>query len=113
MKRITISNLKDIKTLNFDIPWQKGGYLIAGANGCGKTTLLVCLERICNSLAFALGFTSCWMSSKIDQVRFKYKSTPGGMQETSKEVIRAPHFGAVMLTKGTRNEAIAENHCWH
>ncbi len=67
MKRVTIRNVKDIKSLEFDIPDNKGVYLIAGANGCGKTTLLICLDRICNSIAFAIGFSSTSLWSKVDQ----------------------------------------------
>lgn len=65
MKRIIIENLKDIKKMVFDIPEKNGVYLIAGSNGCGKTTLLVCLDRICNGIAFATGFTktSSWVAA--------------------------------------------------
>lgn len=67
MKTIVINRLKGIKQMKFTIPEEKGVYLIAGANGCGKTTLLVCLDRICNGLAFANEFsrTSSW--SAVDQ----------------------------------------------
>lgn len=67
MKKISIRNLKDVKQLDFVVPEQKGVYLIAGANGCGKTTLLICLDRICNSLAFSLGLSSASSWDEADQ----------------------------------------------
>lgn len=65
MKSIIFSNLKGIPELTFELPEKNGVFLIAGANGCGKTTLLICLDRICNNLAFANGFsrTSSWEST--------------------------------------------------
>ena len=48
MRKITIENTKSIRHLEFKIPEQKGVYLLVGANGAGKTTRLVCLDRICS-----------------------------------------------------------------
>lgn len=76
MKSIEINKLKDIKNMQFEIPEEKGVYLIAGPNGCGKTTLLVCLDRICNGLAFANGFskTSSWSAAdQYDNANICYK----------------------------------------
>lgn len=67
LKKVLIENLKDIKKLEFIMPESKGVYLIAGANGCGKTTLLVCLDRICNNFAFAYGFSSTSQWEAADQ----------------------------------------------
>lgn len=39
---------------------------MVGANGTGKTTLLVCMERICNPFAFARGFANAKNISGID-----------------------------------------------
>lgn len=56
-KSITINNTKGINNFQFVFPEQKGVYLLVGTNGVGKTTLLICMDRICNSYAFARGFT--------------------------------------------------------
>ncbi|MBQ8203412.1 MAG: AAA family ATPase [Clostridia bacterium] len=56
-KTITIRNTKGIKKLHFTFPERRGVYLLVGPNGTGKTTLLICMDRICNSYAFARGFS--------------------------------------------------------
>ncbi len=55
MKRIVIENIKNIKSMCFDIP-DPGLHIITGTNGSGKTTLFTCINRICNSNAYRLGF---------------------------------------------------------
>ena len=69
MKSILIENTKGIRRLSFQLPSRKGVYLIVGANGVGKTTLLTCLDRICNPLAFAQGFDTSRLVHEIDQYR--------------------------------------------
>lgn len=74
-KEIIIENLKGIKNLKFPIPEKKGVYLLVGPNGIGKSTLLLCMHRICNNLAFATGFkdTSTWNEAdQYTQARIKY-----------------------------------------
>ena len=58
MKKITIERMKNINNLAFTLPESKGVYLIVGPNGGGKTTLLVCIDRICNKNGFARGFSA-------------------------------------------------------
>lgn len=55
-RKIIISNLKGIGHLEFTFPAKKGVYLLVGANGTGKTTLMTCMHRIGNNLAFAYRF---------------------------------------------------------
>lgn len=55
MPDVLIRNLKNIKLLEFDIP-ESGVHVLSGSNGCGKTTLLTCLERLQNSYAFSRHF---------------------------------------------------------
>ena len=45
-KSITINNTKGINNFQFVFPEQKGVYLLVGTNGVGKTTLLICMDRI-------------------------------------------------------------------
>ena len=71
MKKITLENIKSIKRLEFVLPETHGVYLLVGSNGTGKTTLLVCLDRIGNVLAFAHGFVTSPYNDQIDQ----YKGT--------------------------------------
>ncbi len=67
MRKITIKNVKHKKELEFTFPKTEGVYLIVGANGMGKTTLLTCIDRIANPKAFANGFKSANADTKIDQ----------------------------------------------
>ena len=55
--KLTIKNLKHIKSLEFEVPGP-GAYLLTGSNGSGKTSLLTCLSRLRNSGAFPRGFRS-------------------------------------------------------
>ncbi len=58
MKRtINIKNLRNVKSLTFDLP-SPGVHLLTGTNGAGKTSLLACLRRIGESHAFAHHFGS-------------------------------------------------------
>jgi len=82
MGSVSISNLKGISRLTFTIPEKSGVFLLAGANGCGKTTLLVCLDRICNCLAFANGFSrpSSWeMADQYSAAEITYNNKNGIM----------------------------------
>ena len=57
MKNIAIENIRNIRSLSFNIP-NPGLHILTGTNGCGKTTLFTCINRICNSNAYRLGFPS-------------------------------------------------------
>lgn len=67
MKKITIERMKNINNLEFTLPESKGVYLIVGPNGGGKTTLLVCIDRICNKNGFARGFSASRNFGEVDQ----------------------------------------------
>ena len=54
-KEISITKVKGID-LKFTFPESKDVFLLVGPNGVGKTTLLICIDRICNPYAFARGF---------------------------------------------------------
>lgn len=49
---INITNLKNIRSLEYEIPNRPGVYVISGMNGCGKTSLLVAIHRITHRNAF-------------------------------------------------------------
>lgn len=69
MRKVTIRHTKGIEHLEFEIPERNGVFLLVGANGTGKTTLLVCLDRICNSNAFARGFSTSNTFGAVDQYK--------------------------------------------
>lgn len=54
---ITIRNIKGIVELTYNLPASSGVYLLTGANGTGKTTLLSALNRMGNNQAFAQNFS--------------------------------------------------------
>lgn len=51
-KQIEINNFKGVKHLTFDVP-SSGVYILTGKNGCGKTSLLMALNRLGDKQAFA------------------------------------------------------------
>lgn len=63
--KISIKNLKHIKSLDFTIP-KKGVWLLTGPNGTGKTSLLACMRRIGERNAFPMHFKASTQSSNLD-----------------------------------------------
>lgn len=63
--RITIENLRHIRRLEFTIP-NTGVWLLTGANGTGKTSLLACMRRLGFSNAFPTHFPASQKSDKLD-----------------------------------------------
>ncbi len=49
--KIEISNLKSLKNLEFELP-ESGVWVLTGLNGSGKSSLLTCILRIRNPMAF-------------------------------------------------------------
>lgn len=64
VKKIVINNLKNIKNMEFTFP-NEGVYLLTGKNGCGKTTLLVAMNRIGDIYAFRNNYITS-ADEKID-----------------------------------------------
>ena len=52
MYSVKLQNIKGIKEMTFPFPERKGVYLLTGANGCGKTSLLIALCRLGDKNAF-------------------------------------------------------------
>ena len=65
--KVTITKLKSIEKLEFDVP-SKGAFVITGANGCGKTSLLTVLHRMGAPNAFQLGLPGGRASTGIDGI---------------------------------------------
>ena len=53
MSKVTISRLRNINFLEFEVP-TSGVYVLTGSNGSGKTSLLLALNRICDKNAFSI-----------------------------------------------------------
>lgn len=64
---VRIASLKSIKTLEFDVPLN-GAFVITGANGCGKTSLLTVLHRMGARNAFQTGLPGGQISTGIDSI---------------------------------------------
>ncbi|MBZ9803366.1 ATP-dependent nuclease [Mesorhizobium sp. ES1-6] len=62
---IEICNLRNIRRLKFSIP-DRGVWLLTGANGAGKTSLLACLRRLGSANAFPVHFPSSLRSERLD-----------------------------------------------
>lgn len=56
MKTVSISHLRRISRLDFELPETRGVFLLTGANGAGKSTLISCLAQIGDPGAFARFF---------------------------------------------------------
>jgi predicted ATPase len=65
--KVTISDLKSIKRLEFDIPMH-GAFVVTGANGCGKTSLLTVLHRMGSSNAFQTGLPGGKTANGVDTI---------------------------------------------
>lgn len=63
--KITIKNLRHIKSLEFEIPGP-GVHLLSGTNGAGKTSVLACLRRIGHGNAFPQHFRASQKSVSLD-----------------------------------------------
>lgn len=44
--KINISCIKNIKNAELEIPFENGIYTFVGANGCGKSTLMLCMAQL-------------------------------------------------------------------
>lgn len=62
---IRIRNLRNLRSLDFELPDQ-GVWLLTAANGGGKTSLLACIRRIGHSNAFPVHFPTSLQSDRLD-----------------------------------------------
>ena len=53
MYSITLKNIRGIKELVFPFPTRRGVYVLTGTNGCGKTSLMVALNRLGTPWAYS------------------------------------------------------------
>ena len=62
---IRIRNIRNIRSLEFEIPGN-GVWLLTAGNGAGKTTLLACVRRIGYPNAFPVHFPTSLQSDRLD-----------------------------------------------
>lgn len=44
--KINISHIKNIKKAELEVPFDNGIYTFVGANGCGKSSLMLCMAQL-------------------------------------------------------------------
>lgn len=57
MKTLHIENLRGVRSLDFEVPAYAGAFLLTGANGAGKSTVLSCLAQLGDPEALNKFFT--------------------------------------------------------
>lgn len=114
MSDIVIRNLKNVQSLEFNIP-TSGVHVISGSNGSGKTTLLTCLERLQNSYAFSRHFRTSSheqfdvfsqgeviYSRNGQSVRYRYRNTRWSPTPRSNaHILRGFPFARVIFLPST------------
>jgi len=68
---IEINNIRNIKTTSITIPFDNGVYAFVGANGCGKSTLMLCLAQL---VRLQLNSLSKGDYNDNSYVKFKYNN---------------------------------------
>lgn len=48
--RLTLKEIKNIKSAELELPFDNGIYTLVGANGCGKSTLMLCLAQMLSNI---------------------------------------------------------------
>lgn len=110
--QVTIKHLKGIKSLVFDVP-MKGAFVITGANGCGKTSLLTVLHRMGSHNAFQTGLPGGKKTSGIDgiedtsiqydvngkSVAYRYNNTRWSATPRSHSTLVGKAFSEVLFLK--------------
>lgn len=110
--QVTINHLKGIKSLVFDVP-MKGAFVITGANGCGKTSLLTVLHRMGAQNAFQTGLPGGRKTSGIDgiedtsiqyevngkSVAYRYNNTRWSATPKSNSTLIGKAFSEVLFLK--------------
>ncbi len=50
--KIKVNNIRNIKKADIELPFDKGMYALVGANGCGKSTLMLLLSLVIKTTFF-------------------------------------------------------------
>ena len=95
---IKIKGIKGIKEFSYTLPAISGVYLLTGANGTGKTTLLSALNRMGNSFAFSNYFNNDQISSDHSIV-YKIGSETVNYQRKKKRWTPIPRTQSKLIEK--------------
>lgn len=87
--KVILRNIKNIRELEFPFPERKGVYVLSGANGSGKTSLLVALYRLGRTSAFAY-FRSHQTIDQYKNSSVEYISPSGKVVYTHRNVKWVP-----------------------
>lgn len=70
--KLSIKNIKNIVDAELDLPLDNGIYALVGINGCGKSTLMLCLAQLIRNQLDRLSFGDF---SSQSSVSFEYKKS--------------------------------------
>lgn len=101
--KITIENLRHIRRLEFSIP-NTGVWLLTGANGTGKSSLLACMRRIGYNNAFPKHFPASRKSDRLDSfegssVRYDINGTTVTYRYRGERWVPLPKANSDLLSK--------------
>lgn len=63
---IRIHNIKNIKDAQIEIPFDNGIYTIVGSNGCGKSTLMLCMAQLLSNQLSRLAVSDAKTDSFVE-----------------------------------------------
>lgn len=85
---IRIHNIKNIKDAQLEIPFDNGIYTIVGSNGCGKSTLMLCMAQLLSNqlsrLAVSDAKTDSFVEFEVDGNKSIWRRT---------NTLKWQHFG--------------------
>ena len=107
--KVTIHKIKNIRQAKLDLPFDNGLYTIVGTNGCGKSTIMLCLaqlisnqlDRLIHSDASNDSYLQFDISGRIDIWR---RQNSNYKWETAEKIFRYNGLYEGSLFYGTRFE---------
>ncbi|MBR2427476.1 MAG: ATP-binding protein [Lentisphaeria bacterium] len=128
MRTLHIEKLRGIKSLDFEVPYYPGAYLLTGANGAGKSTVLACLAQLGDPEALQrffvpdICFTDSTAGNVFAETKIIYETEQGRVcyqfrdgkwspddSSAEQNVLRSFCFNDVIFTGARRKHYPAEN----